>query len=216
MVIIFIFFIICPNSQAQQSYVTFTPADKFSIPADNGTISFAVNGNYSTATFDNNAWTFTNLMLNGSTNPIDNISISTKNSNIIITSYIVSSTQFQSERLRYLVVGSGEQTLNFGFFSPGEPQWIAHSEWSIVINNVFTGEGDGWNLFDNGTVVVYSSTGNVSMSHYNFFAALSNGSSLSSMSFYQQHSVIIITATALAIVVIIGAFIKVKNRKVYE
>ena len=33
--------------------MTLTPAEKFSIPLYNGTVSFAVNGTYSKATFEN-------------------------------------------------------------------------------------------------------------------------------------------------------------------
>ena len=85
-VIIFIFLLTCPNTQAQTN-TSFNPADKFSIPAYNGSISFAVNGTYSNATFENNTWTFTNLLLNGS-QPLENFEISTQNSNVTIFSYL--------------------------------------------------------------------------------------------------------------------------------
>ena len=69
-VIIFILSLTCPNTQAQTN-ISFKPSDKFSIPAYNGSIRFAVNGIYSNATFENNTWTFTNLYLNGS-QPLEN------------------------------------------------------------------------------------------------------------------------------------------------
>lgn len=65
LMIVLVFPYIYPNAQAQ-TVTTFTPADKFSIPAYNGVISFAVNGSYSEATLDNDTWTFNSLTLNGS------------------------------------------------------------------------------------------------------------------------------------------------------
>lgn len=76
----------CSDAKAQDS-VTFTPADKFSIPALNGSISFLTNGTYSEATLENNTWHFKDLTLNNS-RPIGNLKISTENSryNIILPS----------------------------------------------------------------------------------------------------------------------------------
>ena len=64
-IIVILLLCVFPNMQAQ-TIVTFSPADKFDIPVLDGAVSFAVNGSYSKATFENNTWIFTDLQLNGS------------------------------------------------------------------------------------------------------------------------------------------------------
>jgi hypothetical protein len=202
LVIVFIFSCTCPNLQAQTD-VFFSPADKFSIPAYNGTISFAVNGSYSKATFENGSWTFMNLRLNGS-QPLENFEISAQNSNVTIFSYLASNnTAFQSVRLRYVVEGQGKQILNLGRGS-GEGEF----EWSVAFNGHLLGEGDDWTISHNGTLVVTGATGNVSIVQYDYF---DYSASSSNLPFYQQHSVAIITAMIVAITVIIAIVIKVKK-----
>ena len=83
--ILFILSLTCSYTQAQTN-TAFTSAAKFLVPAYNGSISFAVNGTYSTATFENNTWTFTDLHLNRST-LLGSFDISTQNSNITVVSY---------------------------------------------------------------------------------------------------------------------------------
>jgi hypothetical protein len=190
--------------QAQQTSVTFSPAEKFDIPAYNGTISFAVNGSYSEATLENGNWTFMDLRLNGS-QPLEDFRISTQNSNVTIFSYVSSNnTASQSVRLRYVVEGHGKQILNLGI---GSEEGVV--EWSITFNGHFIGEGEGWNILHDGTVVVTGATSNVSITHYDYFGY----SVPSNLPFYQQHSVAIITAMIVATTVIIAIVIKVKNRE---
>ena len=106
--IFFIFSLFCPNTQAQTT-TAFTPADKFLVPAYNGSISFAVNGTYSNAAFENNTWTFTNLHLNRST-LLENFEISTQNSNVTVISYTTSNNNlFLYARLVYVAEGEGKQ-----------------------------------------------------------------------------------------------------------
>jgi hypothetical protein len=203
-VIVLIFLSTCHNAQAQTD-ITFNPADKFSIPAYNGTISFAVNGTYSKATFENGNWTFTNLCLTGSQS-LENFEISTQNSNVTIFSYVTSNNTvvgaFSSVQLRYVVEGKGKQILNLGLGSEeGE------LEWSVNFHGHSIDEGDGWNILHDGTIVVTGATGNVSIVRYDYFESSSN------LPFYQQHSVAIITAMIVAITVIIVIVIKVKNRE---
>ena len=205
-VIIFTFLLTCPNTQAQTN-ISFTPADKFSIPAYNGTISFAVNGTYSNATFENNTWTFTNLHLKGS-QPLENLEFSTQNSNVTIFSYITSNVNgIPTVRLRYAVEGMGKQILNLGL-SPQDAGFDAAAEWTVTVNNnVFLGEGEGWSISHDGTMTVSGPSGNVSVVHTDYFGNSSN------LPFYQQHSVAIAIAAALAIVVVIAVGVKVINRK---
>jgi hypothetical protein len=203
-VIIFIFLLICPNSQAQTS-IAFKPTDIFLVPAYSGSISFGVNGTYSAATFENNTWTFTNLHLNGS-QPLKTFQISTQNSNVTISSYVTSNnTGLQTIRLRYAVEGPGEQILNLGL-SPQEAGSNPNAEWTVTVNNnVFLAEGEGWSISHDGTMIVNGASGTVSIVHY----SMSN----SNLPFFQQHSVAVAISTALAIVVAIAIVIKVKNRE---
>jgi hypothetical protein len=201
-VIIFIFLLTCPNSQAQTS-IAFKPTDIFLVPAYNGSISFRVNGTYSAATFENNTWTFTNLHLTGS-QPLENLKFSAQNSNVTIFSYVTSNnTGSQTVRLRYAVEGTGKQILNLGL-SPKEGGSNPSAEWTVTVNNnVFLAQGNGWSISHDGTIIVNGANGNVSIVNY----SMSN----SNLPFFQQHSVAVAIATALAIVVVIAVVIKVKN-----
>ena len=205
-VIIFTFLLTCPNTQGQTN-ISFTPADKFSVPAYNGTISFAVNGTYSSATLENNIWTFTNLQLNGS-QTLKNLEFSAQNSNVTIFSYITSNANgIPTVRLRYADEGRGEQILNLGL-SPQEAGFDSSAEWTVTVNNnFFLGEGEGWSISHDGTMTVSGPSGNVNVVHTEYFASSSN------LPFYQQHSVAIITAMIIAVTVIIAVLIKVKNRE---
>ncbi len=205
-VIVLIFPWTCLNTQAQTD-ITFNPADKFSIPSYNGTISFAVNGTYSKATLENDTWTFTNLRLNRS-QPFENFKISTQNSNVTIFSYLAFNTTLQSARLRYAVEGKGKQIFNLGLGSQ-EGEWSG-TDWSVITgNNVFIAEGEGWTISNDGTLIVTGATGNVSIVHWGFFE---NSLPSSNLPFYQQHSVAIAAAMVVAITVIVAIVIKVKSR----
>jgi hypothetical protein len=204
--IVLIFPWTCPNTQAQTN-ITFSPADKFNIPSYNGTISFAVNGTYSEATFENDTWTFTNLHLNGS-QPLANFKISTQNSNVTIFSYLAFNTTLQSALLRYVVEGQGKQILNLGLGSQ-EGEWTG-ADWSVVTgNNVFMAEGEGWSISHDGTIVITGATGNVSIVHWGFFE---NSIPSSNLPFYQQHSVAIVIAMVVAVTIIVAIVIKVKSK----
>jgi hypothetical protein len=206
-VIVLIFPWTCPNTQAQTD-ITFKPADKFSIPSHNGTISFAVNGTYSKATLENDTWTFTNLRLNRS-QPLENFKISTQNSNVTIFSYLAFNTTLQSARLRYAVEGKGEQIFNFGLVSQGG-EWSG-VDWSVITgNNVFMAEGEGWTISHDGTLIVTGATGNVSIVHWGFFE---NSLPSSNLPFYLQHSVAIVIVMVVAVTIIVAIVIKVKSKR---
>ena len=61
-VFIALIFTINPNAQAQKSN-SFSATDKFDLPEQSGSISFATNGSYSSVTLENNTWTFNDLTL---------------------------------------------------------------------------------------------------------------------------------------------------------
>jgi hypothetical protein len=210
LVIVTIFSCTGPNLQAQTN-VSFSPIDKFSIPAYNGTISFAVNGTYSNATLANNSWIYMNLRLNGSL-PIENLEFSAQNCNVTIFSYQeFNVTDFDILFLSYVVEGKGEQILNFGFGSQEGGGVSTSAEWNVVFGTrSLTNEGEGWNLFPNGTLIVTgaSENENVTILHYVFPGSLN-----SNLPFYQQHSVAIIVAIVVTITVAIAFVIKVRAKE---
>ena len=80
-------------------------------------------------------------------------------------------------------------------------------EWTVgVPGNSFLAEGDGWRLLPDDSVVVNGLTGNISVTHY--FSVPSD----SNLPFYQQHSIVIVTAIVLSVVVAMAAVIRVKVR----
>jgi hypothetical protein len=206
---IFILSLTCLNTQAQTN-LSFTPADKFSIPAYNGIINFAVNGTYSSATLENNSWTFTNLLLNGS-QQLENFAISTQNCNVTIFSYQIFNTSSSNfSTFNYAVEGKGNQILNLGL-GPEEGGSITSVEWIILNNHAFLAEGEGWSILHDGTMIVNGLVGNVSIIHFGSSELLSVSNS--NLPFYQQHSVAIATAAAVTITLVIAVVIKVKNRE---
>jgi hypothetical protein len=200
--IIFTFLLTGPNTQAQTN-IAFSPADHFSVPAYNGSISFAVNGTYSKATFENNTWTFTNLRLTNS-HPLENFQISTQNSNATIFSYVTSNnTAFPNVRLRYEVEGQGKQILNLGL-GPEEEGF----EWTVSFNGVNINEGKNWSISREGTFVITDATGNISIVGFTF-----GNITPSNLPFYQQHSIAIAVAIAVVVIVVVAVAIKVTGRK---
>ena len=190
-----------PDAKAQNG-VTFTPADKFSIPALNGSISFSVNGTCSEATLENNTWHFKDLTLNSS-QTLGNLKISTQNSNVTILFYRAYNTTFRATMIRYSVEGHGKQTINFGF---DESQKTRPEEWSVVIpDSIFLAEGDGWNLLPDNTVVIDRVESRVSIVHYVF-----EFPSDEHLPFYQRHSVAIVTAIVVAATIALAVLSKVK------
>jgi hypothetical protein len=197
------------NGQLETS---FTPADRFNIQSLDGTISFGLNGEYSTATLANNTWVFENLRLNGS-HPLNTLRVSTQNSSIIINSYQAFNTTLRAASLRYAAQGPGQQTFNIGI-DAGESRLGLHPEWSVVIERasygVWLGEGEGWTIRPDGTLTVTGVVGNVSIVYYNFMGLIGNEPDLP---FYEQHSVFIATITLASITASLGAIIRIKTEK---
>jgi hypothetical protein len=193
------------QSTQAQTATRFTPQDTFKIPNYNGTIRFAQNGTYASATLENDTWTFNVLTLNGSF-PLGDLKVSAKNSDITIYNYY--SVSFNSRRLgyiRYYAEGLGEQTVNLGFNSsvPSDP-----SEWTVITTgNVFLAEGQNWHLLPDNTMFINGITGNVTIARYNY------GYPVDNRPFYLQHSVIILTSVAVALTVTVATVIKLKTKR---
>jgi hypothetical protein len=205
LVIVLVFSFTFPNAQAQTA-TTFTPSDKFSIPALQGAISFALNGSCSSTTLENDSWVFKDLRLNGSQS-LGTLKISTQNSNITINSFY--GANYSSRRLgylRYYIEGQGKQIVNLGFNS-SKPS--SASEWSVIVpNSVFLAEGEGWNLLPDNTLIINNLSGSVTVVRYSFGVLLDD----SNQTFYQKHYVFILTAVAVALTVSIASVIKIKSK----
>lgn len=194
---------IAHNVQAQ-AVTSFTSQDTFKNPADNGTIRFAVNGTYTSAKLENGVWTFNNLTLNGS-RPLGSLEFSAKNCDVTIYNFY--SANYNARRLGYLrmhVEGQGEQTVNLGYnaSNPSHP-----SEWSVITTgSVFLAESENWQLLPRDTINLWGLTGDVTILRYNYGYPEDEGP------FYQQHSIIILTAIAVALTVTIATVIKLKTK----
>jgi hypothetical protein len=193
-----------PTAQTQTRQ-NFTPTDRYDIPQLNGSIRFAVNGSFQSATLENNTWIFNDLRLNIS-RPQSNLKISAENSNITIFSYQSSNFTGRSEILRVKVEGIGTQIVNLGL---NTSRSTVASEWSVITTgNIFLAEGEGWKLLSNNTVVVTGLTGNFSIVHYNLGIYEDEN-----LPFYQKHSVAILTAIALTSTIAAALVINFRGRK---
>jgi hypothetical protein len=200
---------ISPNVQAQTS-INFTTADKFSIPATNGIISFGVNGSYSTAALQGNVWTFTDLHLNRS-QQIAVLKISVENSNMTITSYSTrnaTSYQIPNESLRYRIVGEGKVTVNLGTSNANKS---SGSDWYVTKagrnSTIFFAVGKDYSLGSDGTLTINSITGTVTVTHnFNYLGNTAN------LPFYLQHSVIITVALVVVLAFTIVVVVRLKNK----
>jgi hypothetical protein len=197
-----------------QTAVSFNAGNQFPIPEYNGSVSFALNGTYASATFENNTWTFTNIII-PHFQLIKNFEISTQNSNLTILSLTTSNNTFQgvnyqSARFRYEVEGQGKQIFNLGV-GVGESGTYQSQQWSVSVNGKSLAEGsNGWTISHSGTMTVNGASGNVTINFINF----SNfGGSIpkSNLPFYQQHSVAIAVSVAVALVVVVAVVIRVKS-----
>jgi len=198
------------NAKAQIETV-FTQNATFDISSQGATISFGVGGTYTSAVLANGTWSFTNLKLNGS-QTFSNFRVSARNSNITINSFISRNVTSRSARLRYVANGLGEQTFQMGI-AAGEGRWGLHPEWSVIVNGVWLGEGDGWRISPDGTVTIKGVAGNVTIIHYNFLGLSGSDKDLP---FYEQHSVSIATAAFAGFIAILGIAVRFKTKNRHD
>jgi hypothetical protein len=190
-----------------QAPKNFTTSEHFDIPELNGSISFAINGSYSSAKLVNNSWVFENLRLNNlnSSLPLGNLTVSATNSNMTILLFRSYVLLGRTATLRYNVKAGGSQVINLGLNNsrPTHPD-----EWSInVAGRGFVSEGTGWNLLPKDTVVVSGLSGNISVSHFGYLIP-----DTSNLPFYQQHSIIITTGALIAAILVVALVIHFKVR----
>lgn len=206
LIIVLVFCWTCSFAKAEADKA-FEPTDEFSIPARNGRIDFNCSGTYEQATFENDTWTFVNLHLSNSlTADKLNLTASAEDSHVTITAYQPFNTTFYGVRLRYMVVGQGKQTFNFGIDTRG-------GEFGVVFNGVYMAENEGYSIAPDATLTITGATGNVSISYYDFLDSLGGGPGAANLPVYQQHSVGIATAAAVAVTLVLTVAIWTRNRK---
>lgn len=182
---------------------------KFEIPTLNSTIRFSLNGAYSQASFEDNAWTFVDLLLNETQSTTKlNLTVSSKDCNITITSYRLYNSTFSGSpaitlRLSYNVTGEGSQSFNFHLKSE-------KGDYSVIADGIFLGLFDGWSVSPDSTITV---TGERHTVRVMFYGVPYSDKVFASQPFYQQHSVIITTAVILAVTVSLTILIRVSNVK---
>lgn len=208
-IILIIALVLCGtcNIAVAQGNTTFTPEDSFDIPGFNGSIAFAVNGTYAEASLVNGTWHFVNLQLAYS-HVLEQLEVSAQNSHITIISYWQFNATSGTTLLSYRVEGQGTQTFNLGLD-------LEKGEFSVVFDEIFMGEGDGWTLSPDGTLTITGATSNVTIWYFGFPDSFRvNGDP--NQPFYQQHSVAITIAIALVITVTLTLAIKRRNKKHLE
>jgi len=207
-VLLLVVIILLVHNAKAEIETTFTQNTTFDISTHESKISFGVNGTYTSATLTDGTWSFTNLKLNGS-QTLNNFSVSARNSNVTITSFIIGNTTSRLTILRYVAEGLGEQTFKMGIDAE-EGRWGLHPEWSVIVNGAWLGEGDGWKIAPDGTVSIEGVTGNVSIAHYGFLGLSESDKDLP---FYEQHSVSITTVAFMVSVAFLGTIVRLKTKK---
>ena len=168
---------------ATSTPVALNPATQFSIPATNGSISFAQIGYYENATLVNDTWVFTQLQLDSqqtdllSSSPnTANLNVTTQDSNITLTSFerLLTPDPIDTNNtgswltagwLNYSVTGIGQQILKIQFnlvnwTTPSQKDFVGTSGWDLIVNVYIDGKEAQYNnswtsINDNNGIIPY-------------------------------------------------------------
>jgi len=193
--------LVCPTVFAQ-TRTEFTPDDKFSFPDSNGSLSFLADGYYESATFVDGSWVFTGLVVNSSLSfGGQNLTVFVEDSDVTLRYFRRFVFNFDGFILSYAVKSVGEQTFDFGIN-------IKNGAWSVYIDDRdYVPEGDGWSISGDSELTVTGATANVTL----FFLSYSNYvDDTSNKSFFEQHSVAILSAVVAASTLVVALVIRVK------
>jgi hypothetical protein len=195
------------GAQAQNT-TAFAPDTPFVIPERNGTIYFEANGTYSEVQLVNNSWVFRNLQLTNSPT-VAFLCVSTENCNITISSFAGIITTQNSGAIHYNVTGAGTQTFNFGL-NPAFAQSPKSHLITVRFNQSqypdYHPEGDGWTLSADGTITVSQAVNDTYIFYRDFSSQLPN----EQLPFYQNHLVLVVALASVAVIVLVGALIRLK------
>jgi hypothetical protein len=202
-----------PNVCAQ-NVTTFSPGTAFPIAENNAAIKFATNGSYTDTQLENGAWHFTNLRLYPARSPA-NLTISAQNTTVTLFTYTFTNTTILNlpyARLALRCNATGEGVFNINFernISTSDLSVIV--DWYVSSNGVIYGRGHRWNFLPDGTVAIQGLTGNVTISYSPTYENVQNR--VANASFYDQHSVLFVTAAMVGLTVVIAVAVKVKLRQ---
>ncbi len=201
------YFSISPNTQAQNVTI-FTSDNNFPIPENNSQIRFSTNGSYTSATLQNGTWLFKDLTLYNSTRS-NNLKVSAHDSNLTIYSYSTSSSYSQFSRfarITFFIEGLGTQKFNLCL---NNSQPTHYSEWAVVLpDGTFLAEGKNWQLLSDDSIVLSELTGYATLVHYGF-----SSTDNSNLSFFEQHSVALVTLALVSLTIIFSTIISYKTKR---
>jgi hypothetical protein len=196
-------------AQAQES-TSLAREEQFTIPNKNSTISFATNGTYQKASFENNVWSFKNLRLGSSqSNEEINLKVSAQDCAIRIATCQIFHGPFigypvLTARIRYSIIGNGAQTFNLDL-DPTE------GDWNVIVNGEYRGENIDWQVSSDYTLMIKNASGDVNLIYYGY--PQSYIESQSSDFLLDNHSVSIIVAVALVIFILLSAIVMARARR---
>ncbi len=196
------------GAQAQNT-IAFTPGSAFIIPERNGTIYFAANGTYSEAQLENNSWVFRNLQLTNSPS-MAFLRVSTEKCNITLSSFAGIITTQNSGAIHYNVTGAGTQTFNFGLnpaFAENPKSHLITVRFNQSQYPDYHPQGDGWNLSTDGTITVSHAVNDTYIFYRDFSSQLPD----EALPFYQNHLVLVVALASVAVLVLVGAVVKLKT-----
>jgi hypothetical protein len=197
-----------------QTPTAFTSTNEFPIPTQNSTITFALNGTYSTAILENGTWTFKDITFDNPKVPffdltgiksVGNLKISARDCNITIWIYLNVHYTYPIVLVSYFSQGTGTQTVNLGL---NNTQPTSSSEWSVVINeNVFIAEDQGWKLLpDDSLVITPPNAGNITVMHFDF----NDPEVQKNLPFWMQHFVLLLIGVVLAVTAAVAVMIRIR------
>jgi hypothetical protein len=183
-----------------QTRTDFTTTDVFPIQELQGSIKFALNGSYTSASLQNNTWVFKDLSLNSS-RILGDLKVSAENSNITIQSYRYIGVFGREESLRYSAEGVGKQTFDLGV---NASQRTDPTEWIVIAEGGnFIAEGDGWTLHPDNAITVEGLTGYIVIAHFYYDQSLAP----------EGPSVLLMTFAVLAGIVLFAVVVKFVRRR---
>jgi hypothetical protein len=189
-----------------QPEIAFTTADKFEIPARNGSISFGIDGTYTKAYLENDMWNFENLrFINSEETEKYNLKVSATDSDVNITSYRIYNRVFAgqnttSARLVYRVNRRGIQSFIFEL----DPN---NGAYGLVIDGTFESLNHGWKLSSEGNPIVTGAKERATVSYYGYPSSYINRTNS-----LEEHSVVIASMVFVILIVLLTSIIAIRKK----